>query len=179
MLSPSDSMGTDTVPKPSSRKRTWVIALVSIAALGVIGTVTLVGLAMYLFTSNVDFDRATPGTANSTFAEARARFGDDMPLIQLSRQDGRVKAEVTRHEREIDAKPTWLHVMAWDPDESRLVNARMPLWLLRFGDDATVDLSANDNDAVGDLDLSIADLDHHGPGLVLDYAEGDRERVLL
>lgn len=179
MPSPSDLVGPDIMPKPSSRKRTWVIALVSIAALGVVGTITLVGLAVYLFTSNVDFARATPSTADTTFEEARARFGDYLPLLQLSRQDGRVRAEVTRHERVSDVTPTWLHVMAWDPDEGRLVNARMPLWLLRFGDDATVDFSAGENNVMDDLDLSIADLDHHGPGLVLDYAEGNRERVLL
>lgn len=167
------------MPKPTSRKRTWVIALVSIAALGVVGTITLIGLAVYLFTSNVNFDRATPSTADTSFEQARARFGDELPLIQLSRKDGRVQAEVIRHEHESDVKPTWLHVMAWDPDESRLVNARMPLWMLRFGDDATLDLSDNDNDVMRDLDLSVADLDHHGPGLVLDYAEGNRERVLL
>ncbi|MDE0830975.1 MAG: hypothetical protein OSB03_17415, partial [Vicinamibacterales bacterium] len=65
----------------------------------------------------------------------------------------------------------------WDPDEERLVSARMPLWLLRLGDDETVDFSAGDSDIIGDLDLNIADLDNHGPGLVLDYQEPDRERV--
>ena len=167
------------MPTPTSRKRTWVIALVSIAALGVVGTVTLIGLAVYLFTSNVDFARATPRTAEANFQKARARFGGVQPLIQLSRQDGRIDAAVNRREQASDIKPTSLHVMAWDPDEERLVNARMPLWLLRFGDDASVDFSSGDSDIMDDLDLSIADLDHHGPGLVLDYAEPNRERVLL
>ena len=69
--------------------------------------------------------------------------------------------------------------MVWDPDEERLVNVRIPLWFLRFSDNGTVDFSAADGDIVGDLDLSFEDIDHHGPGLVLDYQDADRERVLL
>jgi hypothetical protein len=147
------------MPKQSSRKRTWVIALVSIAALGVVGALTLVGLAVYLFASNVDFANSTPDAAAVRFDTARA--------------------EVNRRERPSGARPESLHVMAWDPDDGRLVSARMPLWLLRLSDDATVDFSADNGDIVGDLDLDIADLDHHGPGLVLDYQEPNRERVLL
>jgi len=103
--------------------------------------------------------------------------GDTMTLVQLTRQDGRVRAEVNRRPQPSGVTPEALHVMAWDPDEERLVSARMPLWLLRLGDDETVDFSAGDSDIIGDLDLNIADLDNHGPGLVLDYQEPDRERV--
>ena len=46
-----------------SRTRTWVIALVSIAALAVFGTVVLIGLGVYVFMSNVDIEDATPETA--------------------------------------------------------------------------------------------------------------------
>ncbi len=77
------------MPKSSSRKRTWIIALVSLAALGVLGMVTLIGLAVYVFTSNVDFARVTPSAAETRFEEARAQFGAARPLIQLSREDGR------------------------------------------------------------------------------------------
>ncbi len=76
-------------------------------------------------------------------------------------------------------QPEALHLMLWDPRDERLVNVRIPLWLLRFADDGTVTFSEEERDLVGDLDLTVADLDHHGPGLVLDYQDGDRERVLL
>ena len=162
-----------------SRKRTWVIALVSIAALGVFGTVVLIGLGVYVFMSHVDIEDATPETAALSFQEARARFTGAEPLIRLTRENGRVRAEVLRRDRPSAVRPESLHVMVWDPDEERLVNVRIPLWLLRFGDNATVDFSEADGDVVGDLDLSLEDIDYHGPGLVLDYQEDDRERVLL
>ena len=50
-----------------SRKRTWVIALVSIAALAVFGTVVLIGLGVYVFVSNVDIEDATAETAALSF----------------------------------------------------------------------------------------------------------------
>ena len=162
-----------------SRTRTWVIALASIAALGIFGAVVVVGLGVYVFMSNVDIEAATPETAAVSFREVRATFSEDEPLIRLTRENGRVRTEVLRRDQPSDVLPVALHVMVWDPDDERLVNVRIPLWLLRFGDSTTVDFSEADGDVVGDLDLSIDDLDHHGPGLVLDYQDEDRERVLL
>ena len=162
-----------------SRTRTWVIALVSIAALAVFGTVVLIGLGVYVFMSNVDIEDTTPETAELSFQEARAPFSEDEPLIRLTRENGSVRAEILRRDRPSDVRPESLHVMVWDPSEERLVNVRIPLWLLRFGDNATVDFSEADGDIVGDLDLSLEDIDYHGPGLVLDYQDTDRERVLL
>ena len=62
-----------------SRKRTWVIALVSIAALAVFGTVVLIGLGVYVFVSNVDIEDATAETVALSFQEARAPFAGDDP----------------------------------------------------------------------------------------------------
>ena len=162
-----------------SRTRTWVIALVSIAALAVFGTVVLIGLGVYVFMSNVDIEDATPETAALSFREARAPFIGDDPLIRLTRENGKVRAEVLRRDRPSEVLPESLHVLVWDPSDERLVNVRIPLWLLRFGADAMVDFSEEDGDVLGDLDLSLEDIDHHGPGLVLDYQDADRELVLL
>jgi hypothetical protein len=162
-----------------SRRRTWIIALVSIAALAVTGTVTLIGLGVYAFVSNVDIEDATSESADATFEEALARLAGDEPLIHVARVDGRIQAEVRRRDQANNTPPESLHVMVWDPDDERLVNIRIPLWLLRFGDNATVDFSAAEGDIVGDLDLTLADIDHHGPGLVLDFQDAGRERVLL
>ena len=162
-----------------SRKRTWIIVLASIVGLGVFGMVVLVGLGVYVFMNNVNIEDATPETAELSFREARARFIGDEPLIRLTRENGDIQAEILRRDRPSDVRPAALHVMVWDPDEERLVNVRLPLWVRRFSDNGTVDFSAADGDIVGDLDLSFEDIDHHGPGLVLDYQDADRERVLL
>jgi len=160
-----------------SRTRTWVIALVSIAALAVFGTVVLIGLGVYVFMSNVDIEDVTPETAALSFLEARAPFIGDDPLIRLTRENGKVRAEVLRRDRPSEVLPESLHVLVLDPSDERLVNVR--IWLLRFNADAMVDFSEDDGDVLGDMNLSLEDIDHHGPGLVLDYQDADREQVLL
>jgi len=167
------------MPTQKSRKRTWIIVLASIAGLAVFGTVVLVGLGVVVVMNNVNIDDATPEMARLSFQEARAPFVGEAPLIRLTRENGDIQVEVLRRDQPSDVRPRWLHVMVWDPSEERLVNVRVPLWLLRFGDNATVNFSETDGDVVGDLDLTLDDLDHHGPGLVLDYQDADRERVLL
>ena len=122
---------------------------------------------------------ASRGRLGSASRRLRAPFVGDEPLVGLTRENGDIQVEVLRRDQPSDVRPRWLHVMVWDPSEERLVNVRVPLWLLRFGDNATVNFSETDGDVVGDLDLTLDDLDHHGPGLVLDYQDADRERVLL
>ena len=162
-----------------SRQRRWLVALVSVAVLAVFGTVVLIGLGIYLFMSNVDIEDATPERAALSFREARAQFVGDDPLVRLTRNNGRVHAEILRRDRPSEVRPELLHVMLWDPGGERLVNVRIPLWLLRFGSNAAIAFSEADGDVVGDLDLPLEDVDYHGPGLVLDYRDADHERVLL
>ena len=50
-----------------ARKRTWVIALVSIALLAVFGTLVLIGLGVYVFMSNVNIEDATSEAAELSF----------------------------------------------------------------------------------------------------------------
>jgi hypothetical protein len=65
-------------------------------------------LSLRLFASNVDFANSTPEAAAVRFDTALARFDGDQPLIQLTRQDGRVRVEVNRRERPSGAKPELL-----------------------------------------------------------------------
>ena len=129
--------------------------------------------------SNVNIEDATSEAAELSFQEARARFLGDEPRIHLTGENGEVRAEVRRRDRPSAVRPESIHLMVWDPSEAWLVNLRIPLWLLRFGDNATVNFSEADGDIVGDLDVTLEDIDFHGPGLVLDYQDADRERVLV
>ena len=72
--------------------------------------------------------------------------------------------------------------MARETDDERLVSLSIPFWLLRLGDDDAVDLNFNNLDdeaALHDLDLTVADLDRHGPGLIVDYDAPRDGRILI
>ena len=51
------------------------------------------------------------------------------------------------------------------------------LGLLRFSDETSVDFS--DKEVLGGMNVTLAELAHHGPGLVIDYQKPGAERVLL
>ena len=154
----------------------WAVVVVAIVAAGFYGLVVVVGLGIYAFTSHVDIDRGTDeAAARRTFEEARARFTDQPPLLTMG-ADGPVVDRSTP----TGVQPTLetLHVMAWEQDEDRLITLRIPMWLIRLSGDGNVDFDLDDGD-LSSLELTLEDLERHGPGLVVDYASDHHDRVLI
>ena len=154
----------------------WAIAVV--CAVGVCGLVlvTLLGLGIHAVTSHVDVDRApSEADVDARFGSVQARFAGTAPLLTFA--TGNTQVEHHRRATRSPVVPETLHVMAWDPDEDRLLTVTLPFWLLRLGDDDHVELDLDDESI--DLDLTVDDLDHHGPGLVVNYVGASRERLLV
>ena len=149
-----------------------IVAFVGVCVLAVGGA------GVYVFFQHVDIDDASAADADRSFDEARARFAGQTPLLSLADHEW----SVNRRPSTADAKPRTLRVMAWETSDERLVNLSIPFWLLRLGDEDAVDLNFNDLDdeaALRDLDLTVADLDRHGPGLIIDYDAPRDGRVLV
>lgn len=153
----------------------WAVVLVVIVGVGVLGLVALVGVGFYVFTTHVDIQNATDQeSAYRTLDETRARFSGQTPLVTFGPDGPRVNRTLPAGE----TLPESLHVMAWDVDEARLLTLRLPMWLIRMSDDGRVDFDTNDGDPFS-LDLTVADLDHHGPGLVVEYEDEGEGRVIV
>ena len=157
---------------------TWAIVTIGIVGCCALGFVTLVGTGIYLFAKHVDIAEATEVSADRTFAERRAQFANDTPLISLRGDDWERDATLNRRENPGAAKPRTLHVMAWDPGDERLFNLSIPFWLLRLGD-GDVDVNLDEDDPFRELDLTVADLDQYGPGLIVDYVDSVNDWVLI
>ena len=155
-----------------SRKRRWVQTLSSIGAFAVAGATALFLVGVYALVSHVDIADATPASAETSFEAARERFAGTDPLVRLTRQNGVVRGNVVAREHPSQVRPDALYLMTWSSHDERLVRLRLPLWLWRIVDDGSM------GDIVGDLDLRAADIDHHGPGLVLDQHEPGRQRLM-
>ncbi len=70
-------------------------------------------------------------------------------------------------------------IMAWDPDEGRIVNLKLPLWILAMGQ-KKVDLGGGaDSSDLRRLDLDIKEIERVGPLLVVDVRSPGGERVLI
>lgn len=158
--------------------KTWVGMTIGIVAFLGVCALAVGSVGVYVFFQQVDIDDATASAADRSFDEARARFGRETPLLSLSGHAW----SVNRRPASSDTKPRTLHVMARETDDERLVSLSIPFWLLRLGDDDAVDLNFNNLDdeaALRDLDLTVADLDRHGPGLIVDYDAPRDGRILI
>ena len=120
-----------------------------------------------------DLADANPEAAETSFEQARGRFLGSEPLVRVTLENGDLRGEVTRRALPSQIRPDTLHLMTWDSDDERIVRVQIPLSLWRILDDGSM------GDLVGDLDLSVEDIDHHGPGLILDHQDARRQRVLL
>ena len=157
----------------------WVLtALLLIAALA-IGGMTLSAL---LFSRWSSFEVVTPLAAERAFAEASAAAGGGPPYLVVS-ETGPV---TVRHEleREEPVPLEALSLLAWEPDNRRLLRIRFPYWFVQVKMTDTLNLGtlasvlARDWENL-DLRVSERDLERLGPGLVLDHRLEDGTRVLL
>ena len=157
-----------------STRRTWIsILIASVIIVGILA-VAAVGGTAYFFYRHINAQYAPRESAEQQFAEARARFPGQRPLIEMRRDDEPIVHRELMERGQPRAKLESLRVLAYDPDERKLVRVSIPFWLIRlmpgrhfsFLNDNGFDF---DNDRVR---LTAEDLERLGPSLILD--EEDR-----
>lgn len=163
-----------------NRQKTWVSVL--IAAVIVVGilAVSAIGGTAYFFYQHIHTQFTPTENAEQQFAEARARFAGQQPLIEIRKDD-----EPLLHREVIPnampaTKLTTLRVLAYDTRASKLVNVSIPMWLLRMAPSRNFSLSDSGIDFDTDrVRLTLDDLERRGPGLILDQVERRGSKVLV
>jgi hypothetical protein len=157
-------------------RQAWVsilIAAVIVAAIAVI--VAIGGVALFVH-DHVKSEVVEAASADTEFAQARARFAGKTPLLELRGNEPVIHRDATAPRREVQA----LHVLAFDASQHKISRIDIPGWLLRLmsagGRLRIANLEVFDNDEENRLTLE--DLERHGPGLVLD-AERRGARALV
>lgn len=162
-------------PKPAaSSRRTWIwIVLGIVLALFVVGTAIAGGLAYFIF-RQTSIETTSAKTATDRFEQARARFQDRTPFIEID-PDGDLKIH-HELERTTESELKALHILAWDDDDNRLVETSIPFWLVRLKASGpfNIDLAGR-----RDLEVTAHDLARRGPGIVVDFEEPGGARVLV
>ena len=75
--------------------------------------------------------------------------------------------------------PEKLHVLAYNPEEGRLVQLSIPFWLLRLkAGGATIDFNGREMD-LEDLKLSVDELERFGPTLIAEHKTPDGRHVIV
>jgi hypothetical protein len=162
-----------------SSAKTWLKIVLVLIALAVLGMCGIAGAGIYFVSKHVNTERVSSSTALTQFDEALAQFKGQKPLIEV---DG---AERVRRLRDLSGLPTaatkatTLVVMAWDPDEGRVVNLKLPLWILAMGQKKVeLGVGAESLD-LRRLDLDLKEMERVGSLLVIDLKAVGGERVLV
>jgi len=163
----------------AGKVKTWVWVVVAIAVVCGLGIVALAAAGFYFVSRHLDTQAMTAVAAAAEFDAARARFAGQVPLIELDRRGDVVRAHTDRPAPVEAARPTHLHLLAFDPSDEQIVRFRLPFWLLKLRS-AEHRIEVNGKRLrLEDLQLTADDLERLGPSLVLDHTNTKGERVLV
>jgi hypothetical protein len=159
--------------------KTWLKITLVVVALGMLGMCAIAGAGIYFVSKHVHTTRVSSSSAIKQFDDALARFKGEKPLIEIDSH------ERVRRTRDIAGLPTAATkatnfvIKAWDPDEGRIVNLSVPIWILAMGK-RKVDLGVgHDSFDLRRLNLDFKDIERIGPVLLIDVRTSTGERVLI
>jgi len=164
------------------RKQTWIWIAVAAGAVAFLGFIAVVAAGFFFVARQVETEPASAALADRAFAEARARFEGQNPIIQIEDRDGIIRTRIDRPPPDVPAGPVpeKMYVMAYDPDEGRIVRLSLPFWLLRLGNRGSLRFSSDRTRlSFEHLNLSVDDLARYGPALLVDQKMPEGERVLI
>lgn len=158
---------------------TWLKVILVVVALGLAGMCAIAGAGVYFVSKHVNTATVSAPDALRQFDEARARFKDAKPLIEIDADERVSQLRQVADMPTAETKATTLVVMAWDPDDERIVNFRIPLWVLSLGD-RQIDLGIGaERLDFRRLNLDVKDLERIGPALMLDLKSSTGDRALI
>lgn len=155
----------------------WVQVLIGVGIVMVfLGIGAIIAISAY-FAEHIDISDATAQNAEAEFEKVRRRFSGKPALVVMKEGESVVKSNAAPAGGKASLQT--LHVLAWDPDEDKLVNVSVPWWLvrmksgpIRFSTYAT----GWDDERVS---LRPEDIERYGAGIVLEFTGRDGERALL
>src|SRR5579884_3420407 len=99
-------------------KRTWISVLIaSVIVIGILA-IAIVGGTTYFFYRHIDAHVTDQARADETFAQTRARFAGQQPLVELTRGDEPTIHHPTGARRPVEA----LHALVYDENSGKLTH---------------------------------------------------------
>jgi hypothetical protein len=163
----------------AGRVKTWVWVVVAVVVIGILGIIAMAGVGIYFFSQHIETRTESPAGAARAFEQVSSRFSDQKPLIELDEHGRYLRSNTDRQAAPGAKTPEALHVMAFDPDDGRIVRVDIPFWLLRLKlRGSSIDFNGHRME-LEDLKLTVEDLERYGPALVVDHRARSGERVLV
>ncbi len=161
-------------------KKGWWIALGGCGVL-VFACVAFVGLIIFVVVRHLEIRPVSSASAEQEYTMLRSRFAGQTPLVEIDRDDpGRVEIHRTV-EKQASREVRSLHIFAFDSRKNKLVKLDLPFWLLRMQpqSDSVRWSWGSGNLDLDNLQVTVEDLERHGPGLVVDFEGRHGEKVLV
>jgi len=162
----------------TTRRRRWPIVLAGVAVVIVVVIIALAVAGSVFIRENVQVVRgAGRHNAEAAFDAAKRRFPDARPLLAMD-ADRRPVLTPGLESRRNPGSVTSLHILAWDADDDGLATVTLPMWLLRLKS-GPITFGEYASGLDKGVRLEPADVERHGPGIVLDFEGLDGNRVLI
>ena len=160
-----------------AKVKTWIWVIVGLFVTEILCLVAMAAAGLWFAKTHIDIRSEPTAIARSDFDTIRQQFSAQTPLIELDDHGQFLKANTDRPAG--STRPQTLNVMAFDPDDERVVRVNIPFWLLRLKvHGSRISIGRGDLD-LEDLKLTVEDLERFGPTLILDHREADGQRVLV
>lgn len=160
-------------------RKTWLWIVCGALGAGLAFLIVAAGAGIYFVTHHIRTERASRDEATRVIESAKAVMRDSPPLYEVDAGDD---ARLTRPLAELPTsatKPEFVWIIAWDPDDMRLVRLSIPMWMLRYGRERIAVKRANEEFDLGQLNLDVNEIERIGPALLLDLKNRDGARVLV
>jgi hypothetical protein len=158
---------------------TWLKVILVLVGLGMLGMCAIAGAGVYFVSQHVSTATVPAADALRQFEEARTKFKGQLPLIEFDAEERATQLRPIADLPTAATPATSLVVMAWDPDDERIVNFRIPLWVLGLGEQK-VDLGVGaESFDLNRMKIDVKDLQRVGPALVIDMKASSGSRALV
>lgn len=146
-------------------RRSWIpVALVVQAGVALGCTLLLAGGAAFVW-RHIDRQTISAERADDEFTRLRARFVREQPMIEVTADN-----DVMVHPNPASGGDIGVvHLVAYNPQTSRLVHVSLPMWLLRLAPTRNFSLTDQSDFGRGGPHVTLDDIVRHGPGLILDH----------
>jgi hypothetical protein len=161
----------------AGKVKTWVWVVVGIVVCGILGVIAMAAAGLWFVKSHVDIRSTTVAAATEDFQAIRQRYASMKPLIELDERGHFLRANADRPAG--TQRPQTLNIMAFDPDDGKVVRMELPFWILRLKSGGTKFDIGRSNVDLARMRITVEDLERYGPILILDQKDTDGSRVLV
>src|SRR5262245_13477448 len=151
-------------------RRTWIWILVGTAGVCLLGLVAMAVAGVYFVTRHISTEKSSSAEAIRAFDSVRASFPNQRPLYELDSDEQPRVARPTHQLPTSASKPAHLQLLAWDPEDGKLIKVSLPLWVLRLK--VKMDVTGKDHKfELERFDFNGEELERIGPALLFDFRD--------